>query len=202
MDPSAKIRSLLSGGQCELEEVAREFDRLSPGDAVAAARSLSGRRLQRPLWTLAASAAAIRTEDLLPRDYEPMKPVRFFGKNSLPAFTQFEKICCRPPAGQGNDRLWGFNETRVRGVVGPGYFVVHDTPGSAAGGAAFDYTMLPERPADGWPPIKPNDAGLSRFVYNGTIDYMRRVARDVFIGSATRGDKPMDSYFVLVREAI
>ncbi len=158
--------------------------------------------MQRPLWTLAASAPSTKTEDLLPTDYEPMKPVRFFGKNSLPAFTQFEKICCRAPAGQDSDRLWGYNETRVRGVVGPGYFVVHDTPESASGGTAFDYTMLPQRPADGWPRIKPNDAGLSRFVYNGTIDYMRRVARDVFIGSATRGDKPMDSYFVLVREPI
>ena len=48
--------------------------------------------------------------------------------------------------------------------------------------------------------IRPNTYRLSRFVYNGTVDYMRRVARDVFIGTATRDGHELGSYFVLVRE--
>jgi len=32
------------------------------------------------------------------------------------------------------------------------------------------------------------------------VDYMRRVARDVFIGSAHRGGKETGNYFVLCRE--
>ena len=54
--------------------------------------------------------------------------------------------------------------------------------------------------AEGWPTIKPNERGVSRFVYNRMIDYMRRVADDVFIGLATRDEKSMSSWFLLVRE--
>ncbi len=32
------------------------------------------------------------------------------------------------------------------------------------------------------------------------VDYMRRVARDVFIGSAHRGGKETGNYFVLCRD--
>ena len=42
--------------------------------------------------------------------------------------------------------------------------------------------------------------GLSFFVYANMLDYMRRVADDVFIGSAVRGGREMGSYFVVVRE--
>ena len=50
-----------------------------------------------------------------------------------------------------------------------------------------------------WPDVRPNDRGLSRFVYGGMVDYLRRVARDVFIGSAHRGGKETGNYFVLSR---
>ena len=48
--------------------------------------------------------------------------------------------------------------------------------------------------------MQPNDRGFSRFVYRGMVDYMRRVARDVFIGSAHRGGKELGNYFVLSRD--
>ncbi|HZS37047.1 MAG TPA: hypothetical protein VFF06_09475, partial [Polyangia bacterium] len=68
----------------------------------------------------------------------------------------------------------------------------------------FDYTRVPQAAPAGWPPIKPNEAGLSRFVYKNLHDFCRRVSRDVIIGSATRVDEKgveqdLDSYFVLAR---
>ncbi|MEE8312279.1 MAG: hypothetical protein V3R77_08475 [Candidatus Binatia bacterium] len=202
MDATARLRSLLAAPSTDAAEIADQLDRLPSHEAVAAARSLGGRRIQRSLWHCSAANDPITVTDLLPAEYEPMKPVRFHGKNSLPAFTVFEKICCRPPKDRPGAVLWGYNETRIRPLIGPGYFVVHDTKGNSFGGAAFDYTAVPEDHPGGWPDIRPNEQGLSRFIYNGTIDYMRRVARDVFIGAATRAGNEMDSYFVLVREPI
>lgn len=212
MNSAARLRSLISAPSPEAGAIDDHLDRLSAAEAVDAVRSLAGRRLQRALWQCTAINPPVAVADLLPLDYDPMKPVRFYGKNSLPIFSVFEKICCRPPRGQRQETaaatgaweavLWGYNETRIRPLIGPGYFVVHDTQGNPFGGAAFDYTALPADHPHGWPQIRANAVGLSRFIYNGTIDYMRRVARNVFIGSATRGEKEMDSYFVLVREPI
>ncbi len=49
----------------------------------------------------------------------------------------------RPPAGTPGDVLWGYNDTPIRPAIGPGYYVVHDTPGTPLGASAFDYTQLP-----------------------------------------------------------
>ena len=113
---------------------------------------------------------------------------------------EFRKICCRPQAGDSTGQLWGYNDTTIASLIGPGYYVVHDTPGSQLGGSAFDYRELPANRVAGWPVIRPNTYRLSRFVYNGTVDYMRRVAANVFIGTATRNDRELGSYFILVRE--
>ena len=57
-----------------------------------------------------------------------------------------------------------------------------------------------DKPAD-WPEIKSNLSGLTRFVYGNMVDFLRWVDEDVMIGKATRkGEKEMDSYFVLVRQ--
>jgi hypothetical protein len=47
--------------------------------------------------------------------------------------------------------------------------------------------------------VKANDAGLSRFVYGGMIDKVRRVSEDAVIGAAFRGGKQTGDYFMLVR---
>jgi hypothetical protein len=180
--------------------VAEMLDAFPLADRIAALRSLGGVRVQRKLWESAAANPPVTTDDLLPKNSPPMKPVVFHGKNSLPAFSDFRKICCRPPAGTQGNVLWGYNDTSIRPVIGPGYYVVHDTPGSTLGASAFDYTRLPTAHPAGWPDIRGNEAGLSRFIYNKTVHYMRRIAKDVFIGSATRDGKEMGSYFLLVRE--
>ena len=74
--------------------------------------------------------------------------------------------------------------------------VVHDD----ARGAAVDYREVPPERPPGWPEVEPNDRGFSRFVFRDMVDYMRRVSRDVFIGSAHRGGKETGNYFVLCRD--
>jgi len=82
-------------------------------------------------------------------------------------------------------------------LTGPGYFVVHE---DRARGAAVDYREVPPERPPNWPEIRPDDRGFSRFVFRDMVDYVRRVARDVFIGSAHRGGKETGNYFVLCRE--
>jgi hypothetical protein len=198
--PETDLIELLSRPGARAAEISAILDPLSPGDRILAVRSLGGRRLQRALWNAVADSPRLSTAELIPADHPPMKPVVFHGKNSLPAFSEFRKIACRPDDPAAGDVLWGYNDTPIMALIGPGYYVVHDTPASPLGGAAFDYTKLPEARAPGWPEIRPNDRRLSRFVYHGTVDYMRRVAGDVFIGTATRSEHELGSYFVLARE--
>jgi len=197
---SSSLRQILQRPEADAGEIAAVLDPLVVTEAIAAVRSLHGARLQAALWRATAANPRVTVGDILPPDFEPMRPVVFHGKNSLPAFNNFQKICCRPPATTTADVLWGYNETKIRPLIGPGYYVVHETARASFGGAAFDYTMLPASHPPEWPEIRPNSRGLSRFIYNGTVDYMRRVARDVFIGSATRAGKEMGNYFVLARE--
>jgi len=97
---------------------------------------------------------------------------------------------------------WGYNETSIRNLIGAGYYVLHDTSDAPLGGAAFDYTRLPAKGLPAWPEVRTNNAGLSRFIYANMLDYMRRVSSDVFIGSAVRNGKEMNSYFIVVRELL
>ncbi len=202
--PPASIRALLLDPTISTEERARAIaatlDALPLREQIAVLEQIGGRRAQQSLWEAAGHNPPVATADLVPRAHAPMRPVVFHGRNSLPAFTHFKKICVRPPEGTQGDVLWGYNETPIRPVIGPGYYVVHDTPGIRFGASAFDYSQLPVAHPPSWPEIRPNERGLSRFVYNGTVDYMRRVSRNVFIGSATRGGNELGNYFVLVRE--
>ncbi|MFP6609352.1 MAG: hypothetical protein VCB80_04070 [Deltaproteobacteria bacterium] len=201
-DATKRLLKLLGTDRPDPALIAEHLDGLGTAEAIAAVRALSGRRLQKRLWTASAANPRITTADLVPPDYAPMRPVVFHGKNSLPLFTEFEKICCRPPNGATSGELWGYNEGPTRSWIGPGYYITHDSPGAELGGTVFDYTRIPERGCPGWPEPRPNERGVSRLVYSGMLDYMRRVAANVFIGSATKKDREMDSYFAVVRESI
>lgn len=173
--------------------IAEFLDRLTPEARREAITALSGPRLQSRLYRAVASAPRVGLDDLVPPDARALDEVIFHGKNSLAAFTLFQKRFCRPPAGA--DTLWGYNHQQLAWLTGPGYFVVHDD----ARGAAIDYREVPPDHPPTWPNVKPNDRGFSRFVYRDMVDYMRRVARDVFIGSAHRDGKETGNYFVLSR---
>ncbi|MEO0322389.1 MAG: hypothetical protein AAF447_05505 [Myxococcota bacterium] len=101
------------------------------------------------------------------------------------------------PFGQLRLRVPGNDET-LRLLMGPGYFVVR--PHHVAGELAIDYRELPEAPAPGWPPIRGNDARLSRFVYAGTVDVLRGVSAHVTVGRASRDGRFLPAWFVLCRE--
>jgi hypothetical protein len=179
------------------EAIAEQLDRMSHGERMEAIQSLGGARAQARLWAAAAGAPAVTLDDLVPPDLPPLREVIWHGKNSLPAFTLFQKRFCRPAPGAPSGQLWGYNHTAIAWLIGPGYFVVHregDAP------AAIDYRLVPPSHPTGWPAVKPNDAGLSYFVYRDMVDYLRRVSQHVLIGRATRHSKELPNYFVLCRE--
>jgi len=198
--PGATLKELVMHSRPDAAEVAAHLDGLSLPDRIAAVRSLQGTRLQGALWNAASGHPRLTTEDLVPSDYPALRPVIFHGKNSLPVFSEFQTICFRPEPDA--KVAWGYNETTIRNWIGAGWYVLHDTPEAGLGGAAFDYTQLPTAKLPSWPEIRPNEAGISRFVYANMVDYMRRVSADVFIGSAVRGGKEMGSYFVVARELL
>ncbi len=192
-----RLRGLLDTERPEPGAIAEVLDGGGHADRMDAITSLGGTARQGKLWTAAASAPTVTQADLVPPDTAPLREVIFHGKNSLPAFTLFQKRFCRPPADAPGDQLWGYNHQTLAWLTGPGYFVVHpegDAP------AAIDYRRVPPGHPASWPAVKPNDVGFSRFVYRDMVDYLRRVSRHVLIGRATRHGKELPNYFILCRE--
>ncbi len=177
-------------------ELASHLDALSPDERVEQVIAVKGRRLAK-LWELVAGAAPITIEDMVPpsetgtRIYE--------GRNSLPAFTRFQKRMTRLSTGQ----VIGYNHQVAAPVTGPGYFVVQPplASGDHQGELYFDYsefdTAAPSEAPEGWPPFKPNEAGLSSLVYAHMKDYCRRVARGVLIGMAFKNEVSQNAWFTL-----
>jgi len=194
-----RIKSLLRAATVDLQAIAAEFEAAPPRERVEITEALDGKE-QEKLWH-AADGRPVSIGEMVPKDLGPLRPVIFHGKNSLPAFTHFQKRFCRPAAGTDRDELWGYNYQPTKWLApltGPGYFVAYDSTG--LGSVAVDYTRIPAgRPAE-WPEIHDNSYRLSRFIYNGTIDYLRRVSEHLLIGRATRAGKEMPNWFLLCRE--
>jgi hypothetical protein len=193
--PGERLIELIRAEPPDRAAIAAFLDGLGRAERLEAIRALSGPRLQGRLYRAVESAPRVTMADFVPPDAPPLREVIFEGKNSLAAFTLFQKRFCRPP--RGRDGLWGYNHQALAWLTGPGYFVVHE---DGSRGAAIDYRDVPPEKPPTWPEVKPNDRGLSRFVYRDMVDYMRRVSRDVFIGSAHRDGKELGNYFVLCRE--
>jgi len=199
-DPARALVSLLREPVVKPHEVARTLDSMSHPERVRAIRAV-GRAEQRRLYEAVEGFRALRMTDMVAPSVPALATVRHYGKNTLPAFTHFEKRFTRPPDAdpQNPDRLWGYNFSPAGGLVGPGYFVLRADP--ARGELLVDYNLLPEdKPAD-WPPIRSNERGLSRFVYGFMIDTLRGVSEHVTIGSAARRGKDLGSWFLICREA-
>jgi hypothetical protein len=185
--------------------IAAHLDGLDPSARVLALSRL-GRAEQRLLYESAAESPPVDLDFFVPADTRGGW-VRHRGTNTLPLpspLRQFEKRFARPAA--ATDRLFGYNETRLRLVVGPGYFIAKPsapTPGWAErGGVVIDYFEVPDDAVpDGWPKVVSNQSGPQRFVYGGTRDFMRRISNDVSIGAVLRGQRPLDHYFTLCRES-
>lgn len=181
-------------------EIARVLDDMSHDERVTAIRA-AGRAEQRRLYEAVAGQRELRMTDMVGASVGSMRPVRHFGKNTLPAFTHFEKRFCRPadadPASPA--QLWGYNEGSMRWLTGPGYFVLRGDP--EQGELLVDYNLVPPAHPPEWPEIRRNEQGLSRFVYGFMIDRLRGVSQHVTVGSAARKGKDLGSWFLLCREA-
>lgn len=182
-------------------EIERFLDRLDHGDRVRAVRGV-GRREQAKLYAAVDGFRPVGLADFVPPAAAPMATVRHFGKNTLPAFTHFEKRFCRP-AEQDADKpgeLYGFNFQPMSPVTGPGYFVAVASAERADAEVWVDYHRVPPgRPGD-WPAIRRNERGLSRFVYGFMVDTLRGVSQHVTVGSAARKGKDLGSWFLLTRD--
>jgi hypothetical protein len=187
--------AFFTNGRVDVAGLSRHLDGLDDAGRAAATRAMTPGQQAR-LYEAVRGFRALTLEHFVPASAAPLAPVIHTGKNSIPVVSHFEKHFCRPSA--GSDRLWGYNRNppAVQVVSGPGYFVCYAID---AGEVLIDYTELPPGKPDAWPPLRPNSAGLSRFIYNGTKDTMRGISAHVSIGRAARGGKVMDNWFVLCR---
>jgi hypothetical protein len=178
--------------------LAAHLDALTPDARRADVLSLS-RAHQAKLFEAVDGASAISVDDMT-LDAAPLAGVPWEGVNSLPLFRSFAKVFYRPDdAAAAKGERWGYNRTNglVTTTVGPGYYVA--VPHGAKE-VLVDYTRTPPKTPVGGPTFLPNDARLSRFVYYGTQDVLRRVSAHVAIGRAMRDGKWLDNWFVLCRE--
>jgi len=200
--PDSELRARIGEDAGRPVEIARFLDALGHEDRVLAVRGI-GRREQARLYAAVDGFRPVVLADLVLPATAAMATVRHFGKNTLPAFTHFEKRFCRP---EGADparpsELYGFNFQTMSPVTGPGYFVAQPSPERPDAEVEVDYRRVPPIHPEGWPEIRSNERGLSRFVYGFMIDTLRRVSEHVTIGSAARKGKDMGSWFLLCREA-
>jgi hypothetical protein len=189
------LRNLIDS-HLDLPRLSRDLDEIGHFARVWSVHQWSRNDMAR-LWEAAKGFRAIDLTDFVPSSTPPMVQVIHDGKNTLPAFTIFQKRFCRPSDPSLEESLVGYNYQSFSFVTGPGYYVAH--PSAEAGEVDMDHTMLPAEKPDDWPPISPNDRALSRFVYYGLVDVVRGLSSHVTIGRVKKKDW-LDSWFVLVRE--
>ncbi|MDF1662431.1 MAG: hypothetical protein P1V97_11710 [Planctomycetota bacterium] len=193
----AELREALRKPDAKIDDIANMIEAMGAEDRIHAVRFLGGKD-QKKLWELC-EGRKVTNEHMVPEGTPKGKMVRHHGKNSLPAFSLFEKRFCLPTEGEAKE-LWGFNFQNLTKITGPGYFVAYEDKETDS--LAIDYRRLPPKAPEGCPPLKPNEAGLSKFIYKGMIDYMRLVSDSVTIGRAFKNDKWQPNYFVLCREPL
>lgn len=198
------LEASLHDERVDIASIAEQLDAMDGSQREAALSDLD-RADQRRLYEKAARAPMAGIGDFVPEGLAPLEAVHHFGKNTLPlpkAHRFFEKRFCR--ASDGSQRLFGYNHSPSRKLIGPGYFVAYVTEGhenfAPRGGVVIDYFQVPDGPVcPDWPSVVPNSRKLQRFVFQGTRDFMRRVSKHVSVGAAYKGEKPLDHYFVLCR---
>lgn len=190
------LAGLIKSSTVTAVELASHLDGLPEAERLAQTMALSSGEQAR-LFELAEGARRFTLEDLAPSSTPPLTGVRHEGKNSLYLFTRFAKVFAVPDEPTSEPERWGFNDGTqlVKTTVGPGYFVAVQQGDEVL----VDYTRLPKRPLIGAPKILPNEARLSRFVFNQTRDVVRGVSKHVSIGRAWRGTRRLDNWFVLCR---
>jgi len=191
----------MTRGADSIDAIAPHLDALAETQRLSEMYALSSADQAR-LFEKASDSARLDLDYFVPADIPAGREVIHYGKNSQPVLRMFQKRWCRPPEGGG--RLWGYNETSVRPLIGPGYFVAEETPDGGSdprGAVVVDYFQVPNGSVpDGWPRVVPNSRGLQMFVFDKMRDYMRRVSNHVSIGKAYRKESRVMGYFVLCRD--
>lgn len=194
IESQSQLQDLVGPARPDPQQVARFLDSLDHSCRVAAIRSLGARQMAR-LYEAVEGFRRITIDDVVPPGAGERQTVRHYGKNSLPAFTIFEKRFMRPVAGARE--LWGYNYQALSPITGPGYFVARDA--QDRGEVDIDYYSVPPEQPEGWPPLKLNEKGLSRLVYGSMVDRLRGITAQVSIGRAWKKGKVQPAWFVLCR---
>ncbi len=184
-----------------LDDIANWLDSQASDDRLKAIQSLN-KKQQRELFDKCRETEPLTLEYFCA---EPNVEVIHDGKNSLPAFTTFQKRFVR----LDDERVVGYNHASTMGFIGPGYFVLKETSNlsevlQSHGSVVVDYYEVLDKTTpipSTWPKIKGNHQGPQMFVYNKMHDFMRRVSSHVSIGSAFKKGKSIDSYFLLCRRS-
>jgi hypothetical protein len=189
--PSTTSLGQLLDERASAADIERHLDALAPAARLEQVLAVTGRGVRR-LYEAVEGGAVPTLDELVPAGTEGV--VIFEGRNSLAAFSRFQKRFVRK-----GGLVLGYNHQTMSFVTGPGYFVVHPPSGAGEHGKEldFDYTTPPPAEPEGWPTYRPNERGLSRFVYGHMHDFVRRVARGVVVGKAYRRGKEQDAYFSL-----
>jgi hypothetical protein len=197
--PNTELHALICEPACDPKKISALLDALADAQRVAAVRSLRGSD-QRRLWRAVDGYRPLQLSDLVPASVPALIAVRHYGRNSLPAFTLFEKRFYRPAGADpaAPRELCGANFQQMSPITGPGYFVAVPHPNRPE--ICVEYGRLPEHAPHGWPAIRSNERGLSRFVYGFLVDTLRYVSEHVTVGSVSRHGRDMDSFFVLCRQ--
>jgi hypothetical protein len=168
-----------------LEPIASALNEASQEARVAWMRGLGKKELV-AIWKLAEGT----TLEMAHFHGEAEKVIIHEGKNSLPAFSFFQKRFVLRPEG-----IVGYNHQTMSWVTGPGHFTMFQKDAEVV----IDYTRIPTTLHPEFPPLQNNMAGLSRFVYGGTQDFCRRVSSHAIIGEARKDNKPIGAYFMLIK---
>lgn len=191
--PAGPLTSLLARGATR-ETIERYLDALAPSARIEEVLAITGKSVKR-LYEAVRGAPPIALEEIVPADCT--STVILEGRNSLPAFSRFQKRFAR--VGDGGSVVIGYNHQLLGFATGPGYFVV--VPAAPSGEhkneILFDYTQAPPAEPAGWPPYISNRRGLSRAVFMDLHDYCRRVARGVLVGKAYKNGADQNAYFTL-----
>jgi hypothetical protein len=192
--PTHTLRDLLAGNPT-LAALQTHMQPLSAAQRVKQVQEMNGNQLS-TLWRIASAGRPLTVAEVIPPTRPPFEPLIYKGKNSLPAFSLFEKHVYLDDQG----RAFGCNVQSFSPLTGPGYFAVVPHP-DRPDELIFDYSVLPDRAPHGWPAIVSNSRALSYFVFHKLRDEMRQVSRSVLIGKATRNGRDMGQYFALVLES-
>ena len=191
----ATLKEILKSANPGLAELTEHLDRLKDEERINQVVELN-KADQIKLWELSEKGKALSLDYLVPAGAKLLEPYPFEGKNSLPLYTRFQKVFYRTSEGI----IGGYNNSPVAWLVGWGYYVAEQSWKNPKE-LAVNYMKQPKEKPAGWPEIKPNTAGFSRFVYDSTVDFLRWVSPEVVIGRAfRRGEQEMPNWFVLCRK--